>query len=139
MKPFYLCKTYLLSHKYALSTYIATILAATVISILSPYIIGNFLDNLIPGADTRVILRFSLIFGGLSLIKIVKDYVAGIMRAKMHVKMSYNFNKDAIHHDYYSYCPICNSFAHELVCCSINAGVYRRIFRFILRLQEKAL
>ena len=98
MKIFTLCKKYLLQHKYQLSVYVTITLLATAISILSPYIIGNFLDNLIEGGDVGVILRFCAIFGGLSALRIVKNYVTSIMYVKMHVQMGYSFNSDIIKH-----------------------------------------
>jgi len=98
MKPFYLCKPYLLYHKHALIAYITIILAGAAIAILSPYIIGDFLDTLISGADMGVIFSFCIIFGGMSLLKTIKGYVAGIMYTKMQVNMSYKFNRAVIKH-----------------------------------------
>ncbi|MCL2362315.1 MAG: ABC transporter ATP-binding protein/permease [Defluviitaleaceae bacterium] len=98
MKPFRLCKVYLSSQKYSLLGYVAIVLASTIISILTPYIIGDFLDTLISGADMGVILRFGIIFGGLSLLKIIKGYITAIMNTKMQIKMSYNLNRDTIKH-----------------------------------------
>ena len=98
MKPFLISKPYLLSQKRALIVYVLIILATAAISILSPYIVGSFLDNLIEGADISVILRFCAVFGGLSLIRIVKGYVTAIMYTRMQTKMSYDFNMDTIRH-----------------------------------------
>jgi len=98
MKPFILCKPYLLSQKYNLLIYIIIILISTAISILSPYIIGNFLDNLIEGANIGAILQFCLVFGGLNLLRISKNYITSIMNVKMQTQMSYDFNIDVIKH-----------------------------------------
>lgn len=73
-------------------------LATTTINILSPYIIGGFIDYLTTGADVRGILHFCTIFGGLSLMKILKGYMTAIMFAKMQANMSYSLNMDAIRH-----------------------------------------
>jgi len=98
MKPFRLSKPYLLSQKRALIVYVLIILASSAITILSPYIIGDFLDTLIEGADIGVIMRFSAVFGGLSLIKIVKGYVTSVLYVKMRTKMVYGLNMDVIKH-----------------------------------------
>lgn len=98
MKILNFCKPYLLSHKYTLTAYIAITLSSTAIGILSPYIIGVFIDNLTTGADVRTILHFCVIFGGLNLIKIFKGYITTIMHIKMATKMSYSLNMDAITH-----------------------------------------
>ena len=75
MKILSLCKPYLLSRKYTLCAYVTIVLASTAIAILSPYIVGAFLDNLIEGGDPGVILRFAAVFGGLSALKITKGYI----------------------------------------------------------------
>ena len=98
MKIFTLCKPYLLSRKFSLLAYILIILLSTAISILSPYIIGDFLDNLIEGADIGVILRFCLIFGGLSVLRIAKGYITAIMHVKLQINMAYDFNRDVLQH-----------------------------------------
>jgi len=98
MKIITLCRKYLLQHKLQLSVYIAIIFLSTAISILSPYIIGVFLDNLIAGADLGAVLHFCIIFGGLSLVKIIKGYITAVMNTKMQTKMSYDLNMDAIKH-----------------------------------------
>jgi len=61
MKPFHLCKPYLLSKRRILVIYVSIVLLTAVISIMPPYIIGGFLDMLISGAEIRVILRFCIV------------------------------------------------------------------------------
>jgi len=67
MRIFKLCKPYLLSCKYALALYIVLTFGMVAVAILSPYILGDFIDTLIQGADVNAILRFCAVFGGLSL------------------------------------------------------------------------
>jgi len=98
MKPFTLTKPYLLSHKYTLATYITIILATTAITIISPYIIGDFLDILVGGGDIGAILRFCIIFGGLNILKIIIGYITTIMYTKITAKMSHDLNMDTIKH-----------------------------------------
>lgn len=98
MKIFALCKPYLLSQKHTLIAYIALTLAATSIAIITPYIIGEFLDSLIAGADVSVIIHFCAVFGGLSVIRIIKGYIAAILYTKMQAKMSYELGIDTIKH-----------------------------------------
>ena len=98
MKIFTLCRPYLLSQKSTLITYIVIILATASITIISPYLIGNFLDNLIEGADINTILRFCAIYGSLNLIKIFKGYVTSIMYVNMQAKMGYDLAMDTIKH-----------------------------------------
>ena len=98
MHIFTLCKPYLLCHKYTLVIYISLTLTTAAIAILSPFILGDFIDNLIQGADVYTILRFCFIFGGLSLLRIVKGYITSLLYVKMQNKMGYDFNKSIIQH-----------------------------------------
>lgn len=98
VKVLVLCKKYLLEYKGTLTVFITLILASTAISIVSPFIIGNFLDNLIEGEGVNGIMRFAALFGGLNLLRILKNYITSIIQIKMHTQMSYNLIRDAIEH-----------------------------------------
>ena len=94
MKIFTLCKKYLLQHKAQLALYVSITLFTTAISILTPFIIGNFLDHLIEGGDLGAILHFSAMFGGLGILRILKKYFQSLIYIRMQTRMSYDFNKD---------------------------------------------
>ncbi|MCL2188710.1 MAG: ABC transporter ATP-binding protein/permease [Defluviitaleaceae bacterium] len=98
MKILTLCKPYLIAHKYALGIYIALTFTTVIITILSPYILGDFIDNLIQGAGVQTILRFCFIFGGLNLVRIIKGYITSLLYVKMHTQMGYDFTKAALQH-----------------------------------------
>ena len=98
MKILKLCKPYLLSHKYKLGVYLVLIIFSTVITILSPYLIGSFLDALIAGDKLDEILRFCAIFGIINLLRIIINYMTTIMYTKMQAQMCYAFNRSTIRH-----------------------------------------
>jgi len=98
MKLFRICKPYLLSRKYTLGTFIVIFLVSTSISILFPYLIGNFLDALIIDANIAVIIRFCIIFGILSILQILKNYITSVLQMKIQIHMSYSMNMDIIKH-----------------------------------------
>ena len=78
--------------------YVWLVLLTTAVGILSPFIIGTFLDSLIDGGDLSVILRFCAIFGSINLIKICSGYITAVMYTKLYLNMGYRFNIDVIHH-----------------------------------------
>jgi len=98
LKVLKFCQPYLLSHKYTLITYIFISLSSTAVVILSPFIVGNFLDALIQGAEISAVLRFCAIFGGLSIIKIIKNYISSVMYVRMWTKMGHELNMYIIRH-----------------------------------------
>jgi len=85
-------------YKYTLATHIIIVLTSSALGILSPFIIGSFLDNFIEGANVNDIIRFAAIFGTISLLKILKGYIASILHTKMQLDMGYAFNRDTINH-----------------------------------------
>lgn len=78
--------------------YISIILLTTAITILSPYILGDFLDTLIIGADISSVLRFCAIFGGLNVLRILMGYITSIIYVKTQTQMAYDLNMDAVKH-----------------------------------------
>jgi len=71
---------------------------SNVVAILTPYVLGSFLDVLVLGANRAVIINFCIVFGGLSLVKIANGYIALILHVKIQTYMSYNLNKDIVKH-----------------------------------------
>ena len=98
MKIFYLCQKYLIQYRYQLIIYIAITLISTAITILSPYILGDFLDTLITGADITSVLRFCAVFGGLNILRILMGYATSIIYVKVQTKMGYDLNMSVIKH-----------------------------------------
>ena len=98
MKIFKLCHNHIRNHIAALAIYIVLTIAIAAIGIFSPYIIGSFLDNLIEGADLSVIIYFCIIFGGLSVLGILSNYITTMLFVKMQTKMAYDLNMETIKH-----------------------------------------
>jgi len=73
-------------------------LISSALGIFLPFIIGRFLDNFVDGANVEDIFRFAFVFGAISVLKILKGYVASIMHVKMESGMSYALNRDTMNH-----------------------------------------
>jgi len=98
MKIIKFSKKYLAQHKVALLFFTFITIMSTSISVISPYIVGNFLDDLINEGDFDVVFRFSIIFISLNIFKIIKNYVTSIMQEKVYLLMTYNLIQDIINH-----------------------------------------
>ena len=98
MKIINFCKTYLLSQKARLFFFIFIAVIGSAISLASPYILGDFIDELIDGADNEAVFRFCLLFSGINFFKILKDYISSILYTKMQIQMGYQMNRDALSH-----------------------------------------
>jgi len=86
----------LLQYKLILISYITIIFITAVVSITIPYIIGDFLDALVYDGDVSAIIRFSLIFAGLNIIRIIKGFISSRMYVYMQAHMSYSLNMDTL-------------------------------------------
>ncbi|MCL2593540.1 MAG: ABC transporter transmembrane domain-containing protein, partial [Defluviitaleaceae bacterium] len=98
MKVFKFCNKYILKYKFSILIYVLLTLIITAISIASPYITGSFLDNLIAGGSLEVVIRFCIIFGSLSLSKILLGYATSLLYIKTQANLSYEINRDTIEH-----------------------------------------
>lgn len=98
MKIFKFCKSYLSLKKKMLLLFIGLSFGGCLISIVSPYILGDFIDTLITGTTKQRIINFCIIFGGLNAIKIFRDYVTWILYTKMQIEMGYKLNVDVLKH-----------------------------------------
>ena len=92
------CKQYLLLFKFQMAAYITATLLSTAIGVVSPYIIGDFLDALVSGSDINAVFRFCVIFGGLNLLRIAKNYATSIIYVRMHTATSYKLGMDIVKH-----------------------------------------
>ena len=98
MKILKFCKKYLIMDKYRVTLYMVLALLAAAIKILSPYILGNFVDYLVKGGNKNTIFNFCIIFSGLSLVRLIRDYISSMLSVKMQTKMGYFLNINIIKH-----------------------------------------
>lgn len=98
MKIFHLCHPYITQYRWKLTIYITIILVATTITLLSPHILGDFLDTLIAGTDITSVLYFCAIFGGLNVLRILLGYITSIIYVKMQTQMGYDLNMYIVRH-----------------------------------------
>jgi len=98
MKIFKFAKPYLFSHIFLLAIYVLLTLLTTLISIASPYITGNFLDNLILDASIEVVIMFCVIFGTLNISSVVINYISSLLYIKVQTSMIFGLNHSMIKH-----------------------------------------
>ncbi len=98
MKIFKFCQRYLLSHKFMIGTYLIFTLCAVATNIISPLIVGSFLDSLIADGTFNVVVRICVRFVIISVLSILIGYMNTIIYAKLQTNMAYELNKDVICH-----------------------------------------
>lgn len=92
------CRPYLFQKRITLLMFISLSFIGSLINVIAPYIMGDFIDELVSGANQSDIIRFCIVFCGINAFKVFKDYITSIMYTKMQVKMGYTLNLDVIKH-----------------------------------------
>jgi len=95
-KIFNFCKRYLLMYKWRLFLYIAISIIVSASVLISPYIIGDFIDQLMSADDISFIRRYFAIFGSISLAILLLGYVSGQLYIRLQTLLGYALNRDFI-------------------------------------------
>lgn len=91
-------KIYLYKNKREFIIYTLLGQFVVIISLLSPYIVGNFIDLLNNTSDFKEILKYSLLFLMLQIISQFFSYIEGKLYLKLQLESSYEFNRDLLSH-----------------------------------------
>ena len=78
--------------------YTSIILSTTAISMYLLMLIGGFIDVLIEAPNIEPVIRFSLVFAGLSIVRILLDYLRAILYVKIQIKSGYSLMTDVAKH-----------------------------------------
>ena len=92
------CKKYILKYKDLIILHIILFLLVTLTSIITPYISGNFIDNLISNTNTLFIQKYIYIFVIIGLIEIFAGYFVEKLSCIIQTKVGNEINVSAIHH-----------------------------------------
>jgi len=96
IKIYSYCKPYLQRYKKGLIIYItlATVLSAS--ALIPPYIIGDFLDNLMIADDISFALTHLLLFVCISVASVIIGYFSRMLLIKLQMNLGYSLNRDII-------------------------------------------
>jgi len=95
-KIFFFCKQYLSLHKWRLFFYVSISVIISLLSLVSPYIMGDFIDHLIGAGDINFIFRYFLVFAIISISTLVLGYISGRLYTRLQIILGYALNRDFI-------------------------------------------
>jgi ATP-binding cassette subfamily C protein len=95
-KIFILCKRYLLLYKWRLFVYIFISVAVGGSGLASPYIIGDFIDQLLAAEGMGFIYRYFALFAGINLVALGLGYVSGRLYVRLQTRLGFSLNRDFI-------------------------------------------
>lgn len=97
-KIFLMCQKYLRSHLALLVTYITLCICVSLFGMVTPYITGSFIDELVKAASTDFLWFYCGLFAALNIAQTLIGYVSGRMYVHLQMKMGYEFNRNTIEH-----------------------------------------
>ena len=96
LKIFSFTKRYMLAHKWRLALYVFIGIAMSTGSLVSPLIMGNFVDMLLAADDIGFIFAYFALFGGVSAVSITLGYAASMLYVYLQTQMGFAMNRDFI-------------------------------------------
>ncbi len=98
MKIFKFCKKYLLKHKVMLLIYIMIGILINIISLVIPYISGQFIDNLVEEKNIQFLIKYSVMFAVLNISSIILGYVFNMIYVQYQTTAGFELNSDILNH-----------------------------------------
>lgn len=93
-----LVKPYFERQAVRLLFYIILCLGSSALSFASPYITGNFIDELIVSENGSFLYKYCILYFALFIISSVINYISGISYVRLQMGAGYNFNADVVSH-----------------------------------------
>ena len=96
LKIFAFCKKYILQYKLTLLLYVIISIFISLASIFSPYILGDFIDQLMQADDISIIYRYFILFASINIFTIVFGYISGRIYVRLQMQLGFKLNKAMI-------------------------------------------
>lgn len=124
-------KKYVKNEWYYLSVLGGLSFVSTVISLILPYLNGQYINIIIDNPNNKTVISFLFFIGGISCIYILISYICGTINAKVIALLSYEVYKDLIKHiqklPYLIYVKMNSSYLNQRITTDTN-----RIWSFFL-------
>jgi len=98
MKIIIFMKKYISRHKAETGAFILLSLALWALSIISPFIVGRYIDNLVAGFGTYVIYRAVITLAVIWTLQLILTYIKSILGAKLNALIGFDVRFGIIEH-----------------------------------------
>jgi len=98
MKIIIFMKQYILKHKAEAGVFILLGLALWALSIISPFVVGSYIDNLVAAAGPEVVYQAVLTLAVIWTLQLVLTYFRNILSAKLSSLISFDVQYSIIEH-----------------------------------------
>lgn len=90
------CKSYLLLYKLHLFIFIVISIIVSLSGLVSPFIIGDFIDQLMTAESMNFIFRYFTLFAGINLTTLILGYISGQLYVRLQMRLGYSLNRNII-------------------------------------------
>ena len=90
------CRHYLLMHKLHLFIFIVISIMVSLSGLVSPFIIGDFIDQLMTAESINFIYRYFALFAGINFVILFLGYISGQLYVRLQMRLGYSLNRDVI-------------------------------------------
>lgn len=91
-------KEYIYKYKLLFDLFIATVIFTTNLTFFQVYISGFFIDFLIGCKDVKLLYKYSIVFGIVSILGIIANVLNGYVGTKIQGLVSYKMSKNIFEH-----------------------------------------
>ena len=90
------CQPYLFAYKWMLITYILLKIIINLLSLAPPYIIGNFIDQLLYNNNVKFIFQYFMLFSVISFSTLILGFITGLLYVNLQNQIGFNLNIEYI-------------------------------------------
>ena len=89
---------YIKSNFGVFAIYMLLCILCSILSLIAPYISGNFIDVLLHIEQREQLVKYCVVFATMSFGSIACNYIISQIFARLRIKMNYEINMDFLHH-----------------------------------------
>ena len=89
-------KHYLNQHKWCLFLYVILSILTSMAGIVSPYIVGDFIDRLADATDMSFVYSYFALYAAIGVAALILGYISGRLYVSLQTRMGYALNTDFI-------------------------------------------
>jgi len=98
MKIIIFMKRYIFKYKAETGAFILLSLALWVLSIISPFVVGSYIDNLVASTGAEIIYQAVIALAIIWTLQLILAYVKSMLAAKLNSRVSFNVQFGVIEH-----------------------------------------
>lgn len=114
--------------------YMLLCILCSILSLIAPYISGNFIDVLLHIEQREQLVKYCVVFATMSFGSIACNYIISQIFARLRIKMNYEINMDFLHHS--GTREVCSHIVCKITGNILNNCIHQKVRDIISTSQE---